>query len=251
MGYPYIEARSRAIKAIAKHEVHIEHDEGVFRSILFKAPGTSNYHFRLVTWPGHLAISGDIGDFIFAREHDMFGWFATDHDWAAMPLKINPVYWGQKVQAASKMSIRDGSNGVSEIKTDVEAVRRAMVAWFRGIYLSEWDAVYSSSNDECYRMRGWAELRDFLETDIYEDAPVAETIRMIDGFSLSGHMFKDGDTRRYETDYSDYGDFARSEYTNTFLMCCEAILWGIKRYAQTKEGRASADVTRAVLAGRR
>lgn len=57
------------------HVMTIENDNGLHRCIHFGKPGTNCYSFRLVTWPGHLAISGDMGDYTFARIPDMFGLF--------------------------------------------------------------------------------------------------------------------------------------------------------------------------------
>lgn len=72
------------------HKMRVLHDEGVYRHIRFAEPGTTMWHFDLITWPGHLTITGDIGDgFSFKREHDMFGFFNGR--------EINPQYWGEKM----------------------------------------------------------------------------------------------------------------------------------------------------------
>lgn len=73
------------------HVLTIEQDAGVHRCILFKNPESSFYAFRIVTWPGHLAVSGDMGDFVFSRVSDMFTFFRGD--------TINPGYWAAKCVA--------------------------------------------------------------------------------------------------------------------------------------------------------
>ncbi len=62
----------------AGHVMTIENDTGVHRCIYFGIPGTGTYSFRLITWPGHLSISGDMGDYTFARVPDMFDLFRSD-----------------------------------------------------------------------------------------------------------------------------------------------------------------------------
>ncbi len=62
-------SQSRFLFDVREHQMTIELDQGVHRSILFKRPRSSSYHFRLVTWPGHLAISGDCESFTFGCKY--------------------------------------------------------------------------------------------------------------------------------------------------------------------------------------
>jgi len=81
------------------HEMHVLLDTETHKHLMFKTPGTGIGHFSLVTWPGYLAIAGDIGEgFIFCREADMLRWF--DHGQA--PGWINPGYWGEKTGRATR-----------------------------------------------------------------------------------------------------------------------------------------------------
>lgn len=79
------------LQAVSRHELTIEQDTGVFRSLLFRAPDSGICYFRVNTWPGHLAFTGDMGDLIFERLHDMFQFFRGD--------RINPYYWSEKIRA--------------------------------------------------------------------------------------------------------------------------------------------------------
>lgn len=63
---------------VASHAMTIENDSGVHRSVYFGKPDSNCYSFRLVTWPGHLAITGDMGSYTFARVPDMFHLFRDD-----------------------------------------------------------------------------------------------------------------------------------------------------------------------------
>lgn len=83
-------ARAQAERDFANHELTIFHEDGVYRHLRFARPGTSMYSFSLVTWPGYLAIDGDLEGYVFSRTLDMIEFFAGDGD-------INPHYWAQKI----------------------------------------------------------------------------------------------------------------------------------------------------------
>ena len=90
--------QSRFLRDVRDHKMIIELDQGVHRSIRFGRPGSSAYHFRLNTWPGHLAISGDMGSYVFSRTADMFEFFRD----SAMTGRINPGYWHEKADAVDR-----------------------------------------------------------------------------------------------------------------------------------------------------
>ncbi len=66
------------LEAVAKHEMHVLHEDGLYRHIRFKKPGTSCMHFDLITYPGYLVYSGDMGCYVFSRLPDMFELFRAD-----------------------------------------------------------------------------------------------------------------------------------------------------------------------------
>jgi hypothetical protein len=72
------------------HELKILHDDGLYRHIRMGLPDSSLYRYELVTWPGHLAVGGDIDGYVFSRVEDMFSFFRGQ--------QINPQYWAEKVQ---------------------------------------------------------------------------------------------------------------------------------------------------------
>lgn len=86
----------------AEHVMTVLHDDGLYRHLRFRNPASAIYYFDLVTWPGYLAISGDAGDFLFARTEDMFTFFEGS--------EINPHYWSEKLVApAGRRSVREFS----------------------------------------------------------------------------------------------------------------------------------------------
>jgi hypothetical protein len=54
-------------KDTANHIYIVEHDDGMMRCIFARAQNSAAYWFRVVTWAEVLAISGDMGTFVFRR----------------------------------------------------------------------------------------------------------------------------------------------------------------------------------------
>ncbi len=81
------------LKDVQHHQMSIPMNDGIYRHVRFKQPGTSNMWFDLVTWPGFLTISGDMGTWTFSRVPDMFTFFRDPEK-----LRINPHYWAEKLQ---------------------------------------------------------------------------------------------------------------------------------------------------------
>ena len=93
-------AREHFTQQTAQHQLTVLHDEGLYRHLRMARPGTRAYSWDVVTWPGHLSITGDIGDgFVFTRLADMLDFFrplgAAPGDTG--PLRINPGYWHEKM----------------------------------------------------------------------------------------------------------------------------------------------------------
>jgi hypothetical protein len=113
---PTERARQLFEASTARHEMRVFHDDGLYRHVRFAQPGPHswNYLYDLVTWPGHLSISGDLESFTFRRTADMFGFFASGQG-------INPHYWGEKLVAP---------RGRSEVRVySPERFRRLVREW--------------------------------------------------------------------------------------------------------------------------
>lgn len=72
-----------------EHQMTILYADGLYRHLRFKNPDHGFYRFDLITWPGYLTITGDIGTYVFARVRDMFEFFTG---------YINTGYWAEKLQ---------------------------------------------------------------------------------------------------------------------------------------------------------
>ena len=116
-------------KDIKDHVLTVKHDDGVYRHLRFSKPNTNIYWFDLITWPGHLAVTGDMGTYVFARVEDMFNFF---HE----PYSLG--YWAEKLQAgvAKEFSYDVFKNSLTELidsyyedypdKGDKEAAKTAI-----------------------------------------------------------------------------------------------------------------------------
>ncbi len=82
------------IESTVDRSMEIIHDDGLYRHLKYYKAGTRCMGVHITTWPGYLAISGDMGCYVFARINDMFEFFRGDD--------INESYWAEKVQASDK-----------------------------------------------------------------------------------------------------------------------------------------------------
>lgn len=53
------------------HVITVKHLDGMYRHWHCAHPGTSNQYFDIVTWPGSLCYTGDMGEYLFQRTTDM------------------------------------------------------------------------------------------------------------------------------------------------------------------------------------
>ena len=68
------------LRDISMHQMSVLRDDGVNRHIRFKTPGTNSMYFDIITWPGFLCYTGDMGTYVFRRLEDMFQFFRTDRE---------------------------------------------------------------------------------------------------------------------------------------------------------------------------
>ncbi|ANE05486.1 hypothetical protein ccrud_14185 (plasmid) [Corynebacterium crudilactis] len=157
--------------ATKDHELTIIREDGVYRHLRVATPGTNTYAWEIVTWPGHLAISGDVGDgYTFSRLYDMFDFFnphATTND--TMP-SIDFHYWAEKLGFAQR-----GTEKRFSPEQFLHRVREAAEA-----YAKEYDknidvealcTQASHHTDNEYTAREWARDEDtVLSQDFYWEA---------------------------------------------------------------------------------
>lgn len=196
------------VKDVSKHEMTVLKNEGVYRHLRFKNPNSGNQWFDIVTWPGHLAYTGDMGSFVFARLQDMFQFFRTDRR-DETHLGINPSYWAEKLQAVDAADICPGGTEFSaeRLRAHVEET------------LAEWGGEdYNLSEDEAHELRGQVEL-DVLDA-IYEDEGSSRRAVSEFSFEIGGNIFE----------FTDSWEWNCHEHTLRFMWCCYALAWAIQQY---------------------
>lgn len=201
------------LRDVALHQMTVIRDDGANRHIRFKKPDSSDMYFDLITWPGSLCYTGDMGTFVFQRLEDMFQFFRTDRDHGqpekGKTLFINTGYWGEKCVAV------DSVGGIRKYSPDL----------FREV-IQEWQAEQEDLNE-----KEKAALAITVEGDLLDYADEGEEMvrSQVDGF---GFICDDG-SRLTITDFWEHTLTAK---TFRFVWCCYALAWGIKVYDEKTDG---------------
>ena len=201
----------RFIRDVAKHQLTIIRDDGLYRHIRLSVPGSRCMLFDLVTWPGHLCYTGDMGTYVFSRIPDMFAFFRSRE---GRDLDINPSYWSEKAEATDKGS------GIKEFSEDKfnAAVMSHLVEWIR-------NNRYRTTKDE--RRELWVDV-------------VHEVIRA-DGDSgghrkqAAVHDFSHRVNNDVEFYFKDFWEASVEVYTFHYIWCCYAMNWGVAQYDAHKK----------------
>ncbi|MCB5280482.1 hypothetical protein [Arthrobacter sp. ES1] len=108
----------------ADHQLTVLHEHGLYRHIRMAEPGTRMWSWDIVTWPGHLATSGDIADGLnltefvtsadgltFSREPDMirdfFGRMRGNRPYYADGApSLDFRYWAEKLQGDQRQTAK-------------------------------------------------------------------------------------------------------------------------------------------------
>lgn len=156
------------LKDVSEHQMTVKRDEGFYRHLRFRKPNSSDSWFDIVTWPGYLCYSGDMGCYVFARLDDMLVFFRSPR------LKINPGYWAEKCEARDR-------DGITEYSPNTFKER-----------IAEWldDAEVSA---EARRLVG-------IEVLSRADDGESEARRAVNDFESDGFQFHDF----WETNLHDY-----------------------------------------------
>lgn len=215
MNPAYAGARRSFDENTSEHVMTVLHDEGLYRHLRFAQPGTGIFHFDIITWPGHLTISGDMGDgWSFGRIEDMFNFFRAGRE----PHRINPSYWWQKMphqlrDAAKKYSAEEFRSIVKERAAEM---REELSPTQRASFTAVFNREVLRFADEEHEAR---EALDVFEYEIGEDEDnPARTLRFADN---------------WDYDYQDW-DFH-------FLWALFAIVHGIELYRAWKQAPAAPD----------
>jgi hypothetical protein len=187
------------------------YEDGLHRHLQFRKPDTSSYWFDIITWPGNLCITGDMGTYVFRRIEDMLDFFRIQpNDWNFSKtggLSINPSYWEEKLSAMPK----DGTREFDEARFN-EVVKEEFDAWCA---------------DNPTKNEFFEDLWDQLEYEVL-------------GATADGHHaavaaameFNHGDTN---FQFVDFWEHRLERPTFHYIWCCYAIAWAVKTYDELSD----------------
>lgn len=218
------EARDQFLSETARHEMTVLADRmdpacptpggpQPYRHLRFARPGTGIYRFDLVTWPGYLAITGDLADYTFRRLHDMVDFFRTGRrdgrvDRMGDPqLTINPGYWGEKLFA------------------EPSGTDHGRVPYSQEVFVEEVRACMDDAREE-YDPASFAQLSRSVDEELLDCPPeyAEEAYRCLHNFRWRG------DDPSVEFDFGDVGEWDFRTYDLGFLIACYAVAHGVSRY---------------------
>jgi hypothetical protein len=245
--HEYIESFKKKVQS---HTMEIIKDDGVYRHIRFRNPEYFAYHFDLITWPGHLCITGDMGSLTFCRLYDMFDFFDYSD---SSGFKINPSYWFEKLTADVRYSqfseeefwrtakelwqhaYEEDFDGLKESRKDLDAAisEFQQVKSFCGSEIEEEHERYldalvaisdcASEYADCYAGAKkandvWAELKSYLKYKEGEND--------LRGWIMDFRSEADPEFHAFR----DFYEYDCTEYVPQCLYRLCAISWGVQQY---------------------
>lgn len=229
------EAATRFQHDIREHVMQVKLDNGVYRHLHFRRPTSFAYAFDIVTWPGYLAITGDMGAAVFTRLHDMFQFFRAAEAWQQENqdrLYINPSYWAEKCTA------NDG---------DIKAADRGRL---EQLVRERYDEAVAEADPDA---PGFEEAKEALWAALQEDVidgeetTVEGAIAVLDNFNFRTHLRNPSSSPGApfaDFQFHDAWEDAErlTDYTFHFLWRLYAIAYAVKTYDAAK-AQASAAAT--------
>lgn len=184
-----------------RHELQVLHDDGLYRHLRFKEPGTTIWYFDISTWPGSLTIRGDIGKgYTFTRADDMIAWFTHNR----APGTINAQYWAEKLEASCQTARRYEHDAFhSSGRVDIEA----------------WDL---SHDDQERALSEWQEAVDACDPWPTAALECAGEFRFVDSAGTA-HQF------------ADVGEWELDDWDFHFLLACHAIHHASLKYLEMRD----------------
>lgn len=209
-------ARIQFENETTEHRMTVLHDDGVYRHLRFAKPSTGMWSWSIVTWPGHLAIAGDIGDgWSFSREHDMVNFFAR-----GLGHGIDFRYWWEKMPGQLRDAGRKFSPNVLK-QSALDTIR-------------EWELGTE------HEARAIAQFEDEWSGVLYESYEQFHGV--LDSFE---YVVDKGarETDRYE--FYDTWEWDSTDFDHHFLLACHAIAFSVRKY---REYEAAIEVARLPVA---
>jgi hypothetical protein len=185
--------KERFVKDTENHKMEILQNDGMRRHLRM-SKGSSDGRYDILTWDGHLCITGDYGSYLFARTKDMFEFFRSKTG----ELIINPGYWAEKCLAQSCYG-----EGIKEFS--IETFREKVIE-------------HATSDAEEHEKQG---ILDEINELLFCENEY-ECIEAIENF--------DSD----RIDFTDFWECDCKEYTFYFIWCLYAIVFAIQKFDEVE-----------------
>lgn len=202
-------------------QLTVMHEHDVYRHLLMKKPGSSAYHYSVVTFPGFLVMTGDMGAWTFQRLHDMFEFFRTGIK-ADGTIRTNLGYWSEKLVAV------DGSRRQAGcMEWDQEEFRRIVCEGRLQMVRSPDGRILSKEQ----RRDLWESIDDeVLSKDEDEGSAMSAASDFSWGPTFTGLQI---------FEFADFWEHDCKRYTSAFEWACFAIPHAIALYDAHKEATKS------------
>jgi hypothetical protein len=243
------EMATRFAADTSHHQMAVLRDDGLYRHVQFvrvapdaetgKPERSSFYWFELVTWPGHLTITGDCGTFTFARIDDMFGFFRRTRDSGG----VSPQYWSEKVQGDVRCK-RYSPERFRQLVTEYTG-DRAFQQEYPGLAEAIDRDIFgpgSEWNVEWGEDQAREALAEFTFGDTWKgacpscDASVKGLPEADARSWASQHWAQAGTGHRVDPQmvegfrFTGTWEWDLSDWDWQYLWCCYAVQWGVSRY---------------------
>lgn len=201
---------TRFSEEIARHTMTVIRDAGLYRHLRFRRPDTTCMQFDILTWPGHLCYTGDMGSYLFRRLNDMLELFRRGA--SRRPFEIDFSYCAEKAEAIDRC---DGLR-----RWDAELFRREVRAYFE-----QWLEDSRDDISEDRKKALWQELED----EVLAQADEGEWSAMHALFTFESDGF-------YLRDF----ELNHESWSYRFMWCCHALEWAIEQYDAYSDAAKSA-----------
>lgn len=184
----------------AGHEMDVLHNDGLYRHLQFTTPGHGNGAFQIVTCPGLLTITGDMGTFSFSQISDMFDYFRG---------AFKPERWATKV-------VNGASGGAKEVS---EFSNSAFKQWLLVDHVESLDEYSAAVVEE------WRSVLDvnFLNDNAQVVGTASEAAWLLDQLELPEELEEHYNAASYSSQEWDVFSFQ-------FAWCAAAILTAIRTF---------------------
>lgn len=205
----------RFLADVKDHTMTVVHENDVHRHLRFQKPGTMCMHFDIITWPGYLCYTGDMGTYVFTRLRDMLTFFGKPENCAEPFRYIDRRYWAEKVEAQDR---HDGLKEFSESKFE-RAVMEHLVGWIRS---------HRENTTKDERCELWGEVvREVIRADGDQNGMRKQ---------IAAHEFHHHVNDKVGAFYfQDFWEHNVEEWSPRFEWCCYALRWACIQYQNERE----------------